>query len=78
MRVLGDKYKRLRMLTYTIAKPYLKDQDMTAYEFMPLDDDPTPEEIEQHEKERLEKEMANARKRRDEILEKVKKRNGGI
>lgn len=74
--MIGEEYKRLRMLTYTIAKPYLKDQDMSVYEFMPFDDDPTPEEITQQEKERLEKEMEAAKKRREEILQKVKLRNG--
>lgn len=66
------------MLTYTIAKPYLKDQNMSVYEFMPLEGDPTAEEMEQQEKERLEKEMAEAMKARERILSKFKQRNGGL
>jgi hypothetical protein len=69
---------RLRMLTYTIAKPYLENQNMTAYEFWPLECDPTPEEMRQQEQERLDKEMKNAQERREQILSDFKKRNGRI
>jgi hypothetical protein len=75
-RVIIEDYRQLRMLTYTIASPYLKDQNMTAYEFMPLEGDPTPEEIREHERERLEKEMQAAQERRQQILLDFKKRNG--
>lgn len=64
------------MLSYTIAKPYLKNQDMTVYEFMPFESDPTPEEIKQQEQERLERETEAAKKKRDEVLKKHKQRNG--
>lgn len=67
------------MLTYTIAKPYLIDQKMTAYEFMPMEGDPTQEEIRQEQQERLEQETEAAKKRRDEILGKHKRKlNGGV
>lgn len=67
------------MLTYTIAKPYLIDQKMTAYEFMPMEGDPTPQEIRQEQQERLERETEAAKIRRDEILGKHKlKLNGGV
>lgn len=66
------------MLTYTIAKPYLENQHMTAYEFWPLECDPTPEEIKQQEDERLVKEMDNAQAQRLKILSDFKKRNGRI
>ena len=69
---------RLRMLTYTIAKPYLKDQNMNAYEFWPLDGDPTPDEINEEQQERLEKESQEAAIARERILTKFKQRNGGI
>lgn len=70
--------ERLRMLTYTIAKPYLKDQNMTVYEFWPLDGDPTEEEITQEQKERLERETQEAQVTRDRILTKFKQRNGRV
>jgi hypothetical protein len=67
------------MLTFTIAKPYLKDQDMTAYDFWPLDGDPTPEEIQKEQQERLERETENAREFRERILNKHRaKKNAGI
>ena len=66
------------MLTYTIAKPYLKDQNMTVYDFWPLEGDPTAEEINEGHKERLEKETEEAMKARERILTKFKQRNGGI
>lgn len=66
------------MLTYTIAKPYLKDENMTVYEFWPLDGDPTPEEIKEDQQERLEREMEAAAEARKRILKKFKQRNGGI
>ena len=69
---------RLRMLTYTIAKPYLIDQNMTAYDFWPLDGDPTPDEMQEEQRERLEKEMENAKENRDRILKKFKQRNAGL
>jgi hypothetical protein len=66
------------MQVYLSVKPYLKDQDLTVYDFMPLPDDPTLEEIEKAESERLEEAGAEARKVRDQILSKHKQRNGGI
>lgn len=66
------------MLTYMIAKPYLKDEHMTVYEFWPLEGDPTPEEINEEQKERLEKEMQAAAETRERILKKYKQRNGGV
>lgn len=67
------------MLTFTIAKPYLKDQEMTAYDFWPLDGDPTAEEIQKEQQERLEREMENAREFRERILKKHRaKKNAGI
>ncbi len=69
---------RFRMQVYLSVKPYLKDQDLTVYDFMPLPDDPTQEEIEKAESERLEEAGAEARKVRDQILSKHKQRNGGI
>jgi hypothetical protein len=66
------------MLTYTIAKPYLENQNMTAYEFWPLEDDPTPDEIREQENERLQKEMENAQAQREKIISDFKKRNGRI
>jgi hypothetical protein len=68
----------LRMLTYTIAKPYLENQNMTAYEFWPLEDDPTPDEIREQENERLQKEMESAQAQREKIISDFKKRNGRI
>lgn len=66
------------MLTYTIAKPYLKDENMSAYEFMPLEGDPTPEEKRQMDQERLERESQQAAADRKRILNKFKQRNGGL
>jgi hypothetical protein len=66
------------MLTYTIAKPYLENQNMTAYEFWPLEDDPTPDEIREQENERLQKEMESAQAQREKIISDFKKRNGRI
>jgi hypothetical protein len=66
------------MLTYTIAKPYLKDENMTVYEFWPLDGDPTRDEINEEQQERLEREMQAASEARKRILKKYKERNGGI
>lgn len=66
------------MLTYTIAKPYLKDQNMTVYEFWPMDGDPTPDEITQDQQERLEREMEAAAEARKRIIQKFKQRNAGI
>lgn len=74
-RVVIEDYRQLRVLTYTIAAPYLKDKNMTAYEFMPLEGDPTPEEIREQENERVEKEMQEAQERRQQILSDFKKRN---
>lgn len=61
------------MLCYLVAKPYFKEgyQNMSVYEFMPLEGDPTPEEIERMEKENLEKEMKAARKMYDETMKAV-------
>lgn len=68
-----------RTLCYIIAKPYLKDQSMTMYEFMPLDGDPTPEEILKIQQENFEKEMIQARKMKDEIMGKFNNiNNGGV
>jgi hypothetical protein len=61
-----------------MAKPYLKDEHMTVYEFWPLDGDPTPEEMAQEQRERLEKESKEAAISRERILTKFKQRNGGI
>lgn len=66
------------MLTYTISKPYLKDQNMTVYEFWPLDGDPTPDEINEEQQERLEKEMQAAAEARERIIKKFKQRNGRV
>lgn len=66
------------MLTYTIAKPYLKDENTTAYEFWPLEGDPTAEEKQQMDKERLEKETEAAAEARERILKKFKQRNGRV
>jgi hypothetical protein len=68
----------VRLLAYTTAKPYLKDENMTVYEFWPLDGDPTPEEMAQEQQERLEKESKEAAIARERILTKFKQRNGGI
>jgi len=68
--------ERTRFLAYTMAKPYLKDQDMSVYEFWPLDGDPTSEEITQDQNERLEREMEAAAEARARILKKFKERNG--
>ncbi len=70
--------ERLRMLTFTIAKPYLKDESATVYDFWPMDEDPTPEEKQQMDNERLEKEMQEAAEARERILKKYKQRNGGL
>ena len=61
-----------------MAKPYLKDQNMSPYEFWPLDGDPTPEEINEEQKERLEKEMEQATAARERILNKFKERNARV
>lgn len=66
------------MLTYTIAKPYLKDEHMTVFEFWPLEGDPTPEEINEDQQERLKREMEVAAEARKRILKKFKQRNGGL
>lgn len=66
------------MLTYTISKPYLKDEHMTVYEFWPLDGDPTPDEISEEQQERLEREMKAAAEARERIIKKFKERNGRI
>lgn len=71
-----DADSRLRFLVYAVAKPYLKDQSMSIYEFMPLAGDPTPEQIARIQQENLEKEMAEARIIKDEIMKAV--RNGGV
>lgn len=70
--------ERVRLLAYTMAKPYLKDQSMSPYEFWPLDGDPTAEEITQEQQERLEKESQEAAIARERILKKFKQRNAGI
>lgn len=61
-----------------MAKPYLKDQNMSPYEFWPLEGDPTPEEINEEQQERLERESKEAAIARERILNKFKKRNGGV
>ena len=61
-----------------MAKPYLKDENMTVYDFWPFDGDPTAEEITQEQQDRLEKEMEAAAKSRERILKKFKQRNGGL
>lgn len=66
------------MLTYTIAKPYLKDEHTTVYDFWPMESDPTPDEKQQMDQERLEKEMEAAAEARERILKKFKQRNGGL
>lgn len=66
------------MLTYTIARPYLKDESLTVFDFWPMDGDPTPEEKRQQDQERLEKEMEAAAEARERILKKFKQRNGGL
>lgn len=60
--------QRLRFLAYTTAKPYLKDQNLSIYDFMPLEGDPTPEEIARIQQENLEKEMAQAKIDREKVL----------
>jgi hypothetical protein len=70
--------ERTRLLAYTMAKPYLKDQNMSPYEFWPLEGDPTPEEINEEQQERLEKEMKAAAEARERIIKKFKQRNGGL
>jgi hypothetical protein len=75
-RVQIEDYRQLRVLTFTMASPYLKDKNMTAYEFWPLQGDPTEEERQQMEQEQLNKEMEAAKKRREQILSDFKKRNG--
>lgn len=82
--LMTDGYKRLqystdrrvRFLAYTAAKPYLKDQSMSIYEFMPLEGDPTREQIAQIQQENLEKEMLEARAIHGEIMKAV--RNGRV
>lgn len=59
--------RRLRLLCYITAKPYLKNQDTTVYEFMPVDGDPSPEELEAIENANLEKEMQKARVEYDRV-----------
>lgn len=49
---------------------------MSIYEFMPLQGDPTPEQIQRIQQEDFEKEMAKARVMKDEIMKAV--RNGGV
>jgi hypothetical protein len=61
-----------------MAKPYLKDQDTSPYEFWPLDGDPTPEEINKEQQERFEKEAEEAQITRERILTKFKQRNAGL
>jgi hypothetical protein len=69
---------RIRLLAYTFARPYLKDESMSPYEFWPMDGDPTAEEINQEQQERLEKESEAAAAARERILTKFKQRNGGL
>jgi hypothetical protein len=66
------------MQVFSAIRPYLKNQDLTIYEFMPLPGDPTPEEIEQQEKEQQEQQMAEARRIREDILSRFNSRNGGL
>lgn len=72
LRSQYDADSRLRFLAYAVAKPYLKDQSMSIYEFMPLNGDPTPEQIAQIQQENLEKEMIQARAIKDEIMKAVR------
>jgi hypothetical protein len=58
-----------------MASPYLKDKNMTAYDFWPLEGDPTHEERARIDQEQIEKEMEAAHKRREQILIDFKKRN---
>jgi len=51
---------------------------MSAYEFWPLEGDPTPDEIKQEQQERLERESVEAQAARERILKKFKQRNAGL
>lgn len=42
-----ERWRQTRFIAYSMAKPYLKDQNLTIYEFMQLPGDPTGEEIKQ-------------------------------
>lgn len=59
---------RLRLLCFVTAKPHLKDQHLSIYNFMPLDGDPTPAEIARIQQENLEIENAKAQEFRAELL----------
>jgi hypothetical protein len=56
-----------------MAKPYLPDQNMTIYDFMPLDGDPSEEERQRIEKENIEKRVLESRKQLEKIRERFSK-----
>jgi hypothetical protein len=66
-----ERYKMdasIRFLAFCVAGPYLKDKSMTIYDFMPLEGDPTPEQIAAAQQENFEQEMIQARKAKEAVM----------
>jgi hypothetical protein len=60
-----ERYKMdasIRFLAFCVAGPYLKDKSMTIYDFMPLEGDPTPEQI------AAAQQMIQARKAKEAVM----------
>lgn len=40
-----NSWRQTRFLAYMLAKPNLKNQNLSIYDFLPLEDDPTEDQI---------------------------------
>lgn len=56
--------KRNRLLSYVVAKPNLIDQNLSIFDFIPLEGDPTPEELQKI----ADDEMLELRRIKDEAI----------
>lgn len=58
-----EQWRIARLIAYVSAQPYFKDSDRnkTIFEYYPLPDDPTPEEIQEAEKRQFNRDMDHAR-----------------
>jgi hypothetical protein len=61
-RAERDNWQRTRLLAYITGKPYFakQHQNMTVYEFMPLPDDPTEEQLKEIKEQKQNQEVEEA------------------
>lgn len=68
-QMIIDGWEQTRLIAFVSASPYLKDKNISIYEWYPLPSDPTPEERTRIKSENIEKESA----RMKEIIRNMRK-----